>query len=255
MIKIEKGPSPKNLTRTHARRSLAMKKAYDDSAFDYINNNESFKFGNAYNTTEVRDLLILKQFNKCCFSEAKFVGDYSDVEHFRPKGRIDDYITNVGMYPGYYWCAYDWNNLFLSKTRPNSSQKRNYFPLFNEANRNRSHNDTFTEEPKLIDPGKEDPREYINFHLDEPRSIDDIGRGQFNIDFFDLRHSEFEEARRTKLKLLRTTRQLIDKLLSIGVLIDDPEIADSIDTLRYAVSPEAEFSSMAIDFLKDWPHL
>lgn len=255
MIKIDKGPSPRNLTRTHARRSLEMKNAYDTSADDYINNNESFNFGNAYNTPEVRNLLIDKQFNKCCFSEAKFVGDYSDVEHFRPKGRIDDYITNIGMYPGYYWLAYDWDNLFLSKTRPNSSQKRNYFPLFNEANRNRSHNDTFTEEPKLIDPGKENPREYINFHLDEPRSIDVKGRGQFNIVFFDLRHSEFEEARRIKFKFLKTTKNLIDKLLSMGVPIDDPDIVESLDVLRYAISPKAEFSSMAIDFLKDWPHI
>lgn len=253
MINIAKGPSPRNLSRTHARRSLAMNTAYDGNANDYINNIENFNFGNAYNTTEVRDLLIEKQFNKCCFSEARFVGDYSAVEHFRPKGRVDDYVTNVGMYPGYYWLAYDWNNLFLSKTRPNSSQKRNYFPLYNEAERNRSHNDTYTESPKLIDPGKEDPRAFIKFHLDEPKAVDE--RGQFNIDFFDLRHPEFEEGRRIKLMFLKTTKSLIEKALSLGAPIDDPEIVESLDVLRYSISPEAEFSSMAIDLLSGWPHI
>lgn len=89
--------------------------------------------------------------------------------------------------------------------------------------------------------------------MDEPKAVDE--RGQFNIDFFDLRHSEFEEGRRTKMKFLSITKKLVEKMLSMGVPMDDPEIIESIDLLRYAISPEAEFSSMAIDFLKDWPHI
>ncbi len=255
MIEIKKGDSPPNLAATHLKKSEEMKEAYDKNPDNYINQIDKFNFGSAYNTTEVRTALIERQHNKCCFSEARFVGDYSDVEHFRPKGRVDEYPTNVSSYPGYYWIAYEWANLYLCKTRPNTSQKRNYFPLYKDDERNRSHNDSFTESPKLIDPGKEDPRKFIRFHLDEPISIDDDDRGKFNIDFFDLRHSEFEEGRRTKLKFLTQIKKLIDKALSLGTPIDDPEIVESLDLLRYAMSPEAEFSSMAIDFLSGWPPL
>lgn len=149
MIKIDKGQSPPNLAATHLLRTNQMKVAYNANPNNYINAIDTFDFGSAYNTNEVRKLLIKKQFNKCCFSEAKFIGDYSDVEHFRPKGRVDDYDTNVSMHPGYYWVAFDWANLFLSKTRPNTSQKRNYFPLYNEFERNRSHDDIHTERIKL----------------------------------------------------------------------------------------------------------
>ncbi|WP_417353510.1 hypothetical protein [Flavobacterium alkalisoli] len=255
MIKIDKGSSPPNLTRTNTRRKRAMSDAYDGNPNNYINAIDTFNFGSAYNTEEVRERLILKQHNKCCFSEAKFQGDYSDVEHFRPKGRVDDYVTNVSSYPGYYWLAYDWGNLFLCKTRPNTSQKRNYFPLYNEAMRNRCHTDTNVEDAKLINPGNEEPRDFIRFHRDEPRSVDARARGQFNIDFFDLRHSEFAEGRRTRLKLLEVAKKLVDRLLSMGVPVDDPEIVESLDVLREAISPEAEYSSMAIDFLHGWAPL
>lgn len=255
MIEIKKSDSPPNLLATHIKKSTEMKEAYKASPDNYINQIEKFEFGSAYNTDEVRDALIKKQHNKCCFSEAKFVGDYSDVEHFRPKGRVDEFPTNVSSYPGYYWLAYEWENLFLCKTRPNTSQKRNYFPLYNEGERNRSHNDIYTERPMLIDPGKENPRDFIRFRDDEPISIDPDDRGKFNIDFFDLRHPEFEESRRVKLKTLKGVKKLVDKLLSIGVSIDDSDIVESMDLLRYEMSPEAQFSSMAIDFLKDWPHI
>lgn len=255
MIQINKGDSPPNLAATQTRKNREMNEAYDKKPNDYINDVEKFSFGKSYNTDEVRNLLAKKQHNKCCFSEARFVGDYSDVEHFRPKGRVDSFPDNVPSYPGYYWLAYEWENLFLCKTRPNTSQKRNYFPLYNEANRNCSHNDTYVELPKLIDPGKENPRDFIRFRNDEPISIDLEDRGKFNIDFFNLRHPEFEEGRRTKLKTIILLKKLVDKLLSIGLPIDDPEIAESIDLLRYEMSAESQFSSMAIDVLSGWHHL
>jgi hypothetical protein len=255
MIRINKGASPPILAERHREKSQSMSIDYDKNPVNYINQTLKFDFGKSYNTAEVRDQLIIKQFNKCCFSEAKFVGDYSDVEHFRPKGRVDNYITNESEYPGYYWLAYDWNNLFLCKTRPNTSQKRNYFPLYNENERNRSHNDIFIERPKLIDPGRENPRDFIRFRNDEPISIDSDNRGQFNIDFFDLTHPEFEEARRTNFQLIKLAKEQVDLLLSLGLQNDDQIIIDSLNILRERMSPSSDFSSMAIDYLQDWSPL
>lgn len=255
MIRIDKGVSPPNLAANRRIKNQQMKDEYDKDPAGYINQTLKFDFGSSYNTGEVRKQLILKQHNKCCFSEAKFVGDYSDVEHFRPKGRVDNYETGIRRYPGYYWLAYDWDNLFLCKTRLNSTEKRNYFPLYDENERNKSHHDNFTERNKLIDPGKEDPRDYIRFHLDEPISIDPDKRGKFNIDFFNLTHSEFEEARRKKFQLLKGLKELVDLSLSKGSSINDPVIKSSIDLLKESMRPQDEFSSMAIDYLQNWPPL
>ncbi len=201
----------------------------------------------------MRDALIICQHNKCCFSEAKFVGDYSNVEHFRPKGRVDPYPNGDSQYPGYYWLAYDWSNLFLCKARINSSDKRNFFPLKYDKNRNKSHHDTNKEEPLFINCSEEDPRKFINYVEEEPKGIDDEGRGEFNITFFQLRHFDFTEARRERLAFIKGMKELIEIGIANGKTKE--ELKTYIELLRTAMSPKAEFSSMAIDFLSGWPPL
>src|SRR5215468_8122036 len=63
--------------------------------------------------------------NKCAYCEEKLSGQPGDVEHFRPKGRVCDatfrqvfidhprWGRNIA-HPGYYWLAYDWDNLLPS---------------------------------------------------------------------------------------------------------------------------------------------
>lgn len=88
--------------------------------------------------------------------------------------------------------------------------------------------------------------------MDVPIGIDENGRGKFNIDFFELRHSEFTEARRKKLRLLESLKGLVDLALKEGIPKENQLITNALQELRTATSPEEEFSSMAIDFLKDW---
>lgn len=255
MIKIDKGNSPAGLVTNGTALTNANIVLYNGNINGYSSGVSTFTFTAAYKSDEVKQALITCQNNKCCFSEAKFTGDYPDVEHFRPKGRVDEYYSDNRLYPGYYWLAYKWENLFLSKTRPNTSQKRNFFPLYTEGNRNRNHLGTNIEEPILIDPGLENPRDFIKFHNDEPVGVDHNGRGKFNIDFFDLRHSEFEEARRTKLGLLKGLKESVDLMISAGIDANNPVIVSNLSELRQAVLPQAEFSSMAIDLLSGWRHL
>ena len=79
-------------------------------------------------------------FGKCGYCEVdvwavdRFKGD---VEHYRPKGRVDELIFNSdGTYRtkkrfdrGYHWLAYDWRNYILSCNPCNSAHKKNLFPL------------------------------------------------------------------------------------------------------------------------------
>ena len=247
MIQINKGTTPPGLAIQNAKLLKEMKDSYDKGT-------RKFSFNESvYKTDEVKEALIACQNNKCCFSEAKFAGDYSPVEHFRPKGRVDAWPTGGSQYPGYYWLAYEWSNLFLCKERINSSEKRNFFPLEDGAVRNVSHHDTNNEHPLLIDAGKENPRDFIRFNEDMPYGVDK--RGQINIEFFNLRHKDFVNARMAWFQILKRAKETIELGIAQGLDKTNPIFAPSQTTLRESILPDAQFSSMALDFLPEWQHL
>jgi uncharacterized protein (TIGR02646 family) len=253
MIKINKQEAPPDLIAIGLQLTNEMKANFDLYSAEYQNANKIFNFTSAYKSNVVKDALRKNQHNKCCFSEAKFVRDDAHVEHFRPKGRIDDWPKGDIHYPGYYWLAYEWSNLFLCKSTTNSSNKRNFFPLEEHSLRNRTHHDTGIEITLLIDPSVDEPRDHINFKGDEPVGL--TKKGKTTIELLKLRSPDLEEARRTKLGHLIALKKAVDLLLLSGMDKGDPEIIDLLAPLRYAIRPEAEFSSMAVDFLSGWPHL
>jgi len=253
MIQINKDNAPNRLEEKRKELTDQLKKEFDLQSEMYLSGKETFKFNEAYKADEIKEALIECQSNKCCFTEAKFCGDYSNVEHFRPKGRVDPYPEGESEYPGYYWLAYEWDNLFLCKSRINSSDKRNFFPLEEDSPRNRTHHDNNDERPILINPSIEDPREHIRFHNEEPFPYNGSRKGKFNIDFFQLRHPEFDNARGERLAFIRTIRDLVDEGLSNGNEVSD--YFEPINLLKETMKPDKAFSSMAIDFLKDWPPL
>ena len=248
MIKINKGNAPQQLLDKERELVRDLKAQYDANPNEY--GEKGFKFTGDYKMDAVKEALIDCQHDKCCFSEAKFNRDYSNVEHFRPKGRIDPYPRGKSEYPGYYWLAYNWENLFLCKAAINSSDKRNYFPLQRNSPRNRNHHDNYTEQPLLIDVAKENPRDFIRFRNEEPYGINE--KGKFNVKFFQLRHPQLAEARKTWFKLLNAIKTAVEKGIERGD--DKSEYQEEIDVLRESMNPEEQFSSMAIDFLQDWPH-
>ncbi len=257
MIKITKGDPPEILEEAREDQQLMMEFYYDCSIVEYTNGELKFEFGDDYHSPMVKATLLERQHNKCCFSEAKFVGDFPHVEHFRPKGRVDIEETKERLYPGYYWLANSWLNLFLCKQVINVSYKKNYFPLLNEANRNRSHHDANIEAPLLLDPAVDEPRDHIKFHMDEPVHLS--VRGKATIDLLALRDEPFSSARKRLLKNLyrikETTEFAIDLLKKLGEDHNHPTVQENLETLKEAMQPHAEFSSMVKDFLKDWPPL
>lgn len=250
MIQIDKGFSIPEILLTGKG-----KQETDKLCTDFDNDPTSFQGtdptkkhtfnSNIYTAKSVKNKLKKIQHNKCCFSEAKFTGDYGDVEHFRPKGRLGVEGSNIKHYPGYYWLAYSWDNLFLCKQMINISHKKDLFPLLNDDERAHNHNeDHALEHPVLIDPSRENPRDHIRFRQDEPRGITE--RGEKTIILLNLRHSDFEEPRRTLFYMLEALKSVLEGLDS------DCAIAEKIrKVLDRAISPEAEYSSMAIDLLQN----
>lgn len=66
-----------------------------------------------YSHDDVKEALINLFNGKCAYCE-KRVFTVSDIEHYRPKGRIDPGSGEEVIKPGYYWLAADWDNLLLS---------------------------------------------------------------------------------------------------------------------------------------------
>ena len=123
----------------------------------YLAGTRKFKFNNTiYGHQTVKDNLISIQKDKCCFCERKVsAGEPGHIEHYRPKGgyKKDD-ITKI-IKPGYYWLAYEFENLFFSCNRCNTSYKKNYFPLSDETKRATNHTKSITlEDPLIISPAQ-----------------------------------------------------------------------------------------------------
>ncbi len=249
MIQIFKDPCPPKLEKLGKPRTDELKLEYDKGG-------RKLKFYRTYKIKAVVEALKHCQHNKCCFSEAYFVGDLPPVEHYRPKGRIDEWPWRKGgsLTPGYYWLAYSWENLLLCKPLPNTSKKRNFFPLVDSTKRMKSHHDADAEEPILINPSKEDPRCHIRFRgwEIEGRTF----RGRQTIKILGLRDESFVIARqRLHFRLLKEMQWIEALLARFHIDKDDPIILPTRIGLLQSMKPESEFSSMAIDLLSGWPHL
>ena len=162
MIRIHKPAAPTKLIQDGSKKAEAHLQDYlQDPA--YGTGKKQFKFSpKTYGHTDVRELLMDCQHQKCCYCE-KNVGQSGDIEHFRPKSAYKQKNEQPLQYPGYYWLAYDWENLYLS-CRDCNLNKANYFPLKMAKNRAQLHKNSISvEKPLLIDPEKSDPEKHIGF--------------------------------------------------------------------------------------------
>ena len=126
MIKIHKPASaPKILT---GRGKLATQQLCD--AFDHQHSSDFDFDSSIYGAKSVKNKLKLAQNHKCGFCEAKLDHiAYGDVEHFRPKAGYRQKGNDPLQKPGYYWLAYEWDNLLFSCQICNQRYKKNLFPI------------------------------------------------------------------------------------------------------------------------------
>lgn len=117
-----------------------------------------------YAATDVKTQLKQDQHGKCAYCERYFNGDYGAVEHFRPKAGYQIEGDKNLYQPGYYWLAYDWDNLLYSCSECNTSYKRNYFPLADETQRDIAHENIGKEQPLLLNPAKDEIGDYLEFN-------------------------------------------------------------------------------------------
>ena len=108
--------------------------------------------------------------NKCWYTECQAQGCEDDIDHYRPKKRVDE----DDSHPGYYWLAFTWRNLRLSCQRANRPRrgpatnvtggKSDRFPLLLGSTRARTPTDNLgLELPLLLDPTKPRDVDVVTF--------------------------------------------------------------------------------------------
>lgn len=184
-------------------------------------------FPNYWIEDDVRLKLWKYQYRKCCYCERKRDSKGEpDIEHFRPKTKAED------VKPGYWWLAYDWDNLFFSCKKCNK-KKTSRFPLL-RGRRARTPNSTVKESPIFPHPVDENPEDFIAFIWEEgkmpfakPVGKDNEGRGSETIKILGLDDEILAEDRGRlllSLRALASTMGYINHLMEVGMSKDKIDI-------------------------------
>ena len=167
-----------------------------------IEEKNKHKFGYYYNHKEVVRELKKIYNGKCAYCESKveYIATLQ-VEHYRPKGKVDDEINHHG----YYWLGYEWSNLLLVCPKCNGKNaKGNQFPIdgirvFVHTKKIYPHKTSLAnEKPLLLNPELDNPREHFIF--DEYGKIEGITvRGKRTVKICKLDRKELNIVRRKKI--------------------------------------------------------
>ncbi len=250
MIRIIKStPPPVQLTTAGTAHRTQLEAEYDTNPAAYQNGGTGKLAvrSDIYGHASVKAQLMQDQYEKCCYCEARFTANgYGDVEHFRPKAGYQQRTTDKLQKPGYYWLAYDWNNLFFSCQICNQKHKKNHFPLVNDpAGRAHNHHDDVTQEqPLLPDLAREDPAQSLTFRAEVAFGTD--ARGKKAITIYGLNRLKIVDARREHLEKVKLNRFLAALDLSIML---PPELATTLQTLQMTKAEAQHLIDTARQFL------
>jgi uncharacterized protein (TIGR02646 family) len=247
MILVTKPAAAPARLAAGAALTRASCKAVEVDPQPYLLGQQKFHFESSiYGHSSVKKILEHAQNKKCCYCEGHFSGHApGDIEHYRPKDGAQQALGKMAEFPGYYWLAYEWSNLYFSCPDCNRSAKRRLFPLSNPRRRARQHGDDVSaERPLILDPGgPDDPRDHIRFRQEVPFGI--TRRGKATVMCVKLDRGELNERRRTRLAELKCLKEL-----SIVLRHDTRRRARALLTetnavLAAAVRPNSIFSAMA----------
>lgn len=202
--------------------------------------------------SDARDVLFNIHHGKCCYCERKRdKAREPDVEHYRPKGGVQEDTTH----PGYWWLAYEWKNLLWSCKSCNEDKKRNHFPVDGSRVRD-EYGDLATESPLLLNPIVDDCEEFFLYDWEEAQEMlvkiqvrDEKPRGIMTRDILDLNRLELLQERGTYLKFVL-------KPIAMGLIVARDQAAlidrkqECISNLKKIISPDSEFSGLAREYFR-----
>jgi len=207
-----------------------------------------------YGHEEVKQALIKAQDGKCCFCESKIDHiSYGDVEHFRPKaGWVQD--SETLNKPGYYWLAYEWDNLLLSCQLCNQRHKKNFFPLLPGSPRAQSYfDDCRNEMPVFVHPANEEVETIISFREEIPVAVAGNQRGRDTISKLCLDREQLNEQRRSTLSKIRMVYDLAKVFPDFPPELKEEARNKVRALLKESTLDETEYASMLRSFFRDNP--
>jgi hypothetical protein len=148
---------------------------------------------------------------KCAYCDARVTHvDVGDVEHYRPKKRVD----GEPSHPGYYWLAYDVSNFLPACALCNRGRgKANHFPVV-EGTRARDPNGLPTEQPLLFHPYHDDGVEHFKI-LRTGQIVGRTDKGRTSVDVYGLKREGLPEERREAMEALKTRAMVMLHLSSL----------------------------------------
>ena len=243
MIRLDRPNVTPQVLRNRGRAETQRNcKAYVDDPAAYVSGDQKFAFiDGIYGAPGIREALKRIQHDKCCYCESKT--SPGRIDHFRPKGRVRQRKGGDEIRPGYYWLAYDWDNLVFACEDCNR-KKFDYFPLENPEQRARNHLEPISREsPLLLNPYVDpDPSQHITF--DGSACLPITKKGRVTVSLLKLNRPILQEARQAALE-------------NLDVLCDVVRVPNLGDTLRHKVRrkvdslahPDAPWSAVARDYL------
>lgn len=203
-----------------------------------------------YKAVDVKKQLLVDQHNKCAYCESWIEGKFADVEHYRPKKSYRPNFKSNRVHNGYYWLAYDWNNLLVTCCICNRTCKNDVFALEKESQRDILNHSIAKEKPLMINPAFDDPKCFIEYHryFAVPKIIDgrECERGRYTIKLLQLNNRrELVVARKERwqqnekvLKQIKIANGLMKKYL-----FGSPEYMDAAELLSLSNEMLKDFSS------------
>lgn len=196
---------------------------------------------------------------KCWYSESSNPTADKNIDHFRPKNRVQEDPTHEG----YWWLAFTLRNYRYSSqwcnqrrvNDPNSTEggKADRFPLLPEGVRAHLETDDLElEEPELLDPIDPDDWKLLTFRSDgrptpaaEP-GTPDHDRAAISIEIYHLHCSELVKERRA---VAGSVQRMVQDLERLRTQITEPASravykSRKVELLR-AISENAEYSAAA----------
>lgn len=239
MIRLaEKPPEP---TVLRSRKVERAKEAIEEKVASGEPLSSKSDFPRYWTDDAIRKVIWNHQHKKCCYCERKRdMKREADIEHFRPKTE-----TAEDGNPGYWWLAYDWDNLFFSCKACNQT-KSSKFPLVDGDRARVPTDDINSERPILPHPVNEDSEEIIGYIWDEsspveqvrPRGKDLEGRGDETIKILGLDRLELTSE---QSRCLLSLEGIVAKY-HVGNLLNPDARDEAIEEIRKLTAPQNEFA-------------
>jgi uncharacterized protein (TIGR02646 family) len=229
--------------------------------------------------SELKDDLRKLSHGKCWYCETRIDRDFGDIDHFRPKGKVE----GVPDHPGYWWLAFEWRNFRFSCKLCNVKEidhdaedgdgrggKGAQFPLLDgekyricDAGEYEEYEDLLDEHPLLLDPTEKRDPLLLTFTRDgqpAPSMKDETASGyrRAKASIY-IYHLDYSRLNRERQKIYYKMRRLVRNVQRYQERWEKEHDRSAralsraaLDEIVSLIAPDAQYSAAARAYLKEY---